>query len=308
MMRLGGAAGGSARPSAVPLGRPPAVAGSFYPDDPDDLAELVDGLLAAAHPTRDALAATAAGLAGILVPHAGLVYSGLVAAVAWRLVASAAPTTLVLLGTNHRAGWLHGIGVWHAGPWQSPLGAIEVDEDFAAAIVALGPPFVIDRDAHRSEHSLEVQLPFVKRAMPGTRILPLAVSCGRGELALEAGARLGALLADRRGAGERICMVISTDMAHYPAAAVATRVTEELAPFILGLEPAELARHEADISHGAGPGMACGMCGIEPTVLGLAALRSMGVRRGIRLAAATSADVGGPSDRTVGYFAAAFPG
>ncbi len=171
---------GTGRPGLDPasLGRPPAVAGSFYPDDPDDLAELVDGLLAAARPPGDAVAATPPGRTRRhpgAARRAGL--QRLVAAVAWRLAANAAPTTLVLLGTNHRAGWLHGVGVWDAGPWRTPLGAVEVDDGLAAEIVALGPPFTVDRDAHRSEHSLEVQLPFVARAMPGTRIVPLAVSC-----------------------------------------------------------------------------------------------------------------------------------
>jgi hypothetical protein len=310
--------------SAVAPVRHPAVAGSFYPADPDELAELVDGLLETARPSDDAAAAVEAGLAGILVPHAGLVYSGRVAAVAWRLIASFAPapepppeagspmtsgaTSIVMLGTNHGAGWLDGVGIWDAGGWRTPLGDVEVDEDLAAEIVALGPPFVVDRDAHRTEHSLEVQLPFVSSALPGARIVPLAIGTGTGELALRAGDRLGALLAERRTRGAHISLAISTDMAHYPPAAVGARVTEELAPLILELEPTRLARREADIARSGLPGVACGMCGIQPTVLGLAALRAMGVERGIRLAAATSADGGGPSGRTVGYLAAAFPG
>jgi len=294
--------------AAIASARPPAVAGSFYPADADELAGLVDDLLATARPGDDAVTATAAGLAGILVPHAGLAYSGHVAAVAWRLVATVAPTTIVMLGTNHRAGWLRGVGVWDADAWLTPLGAVEVDADLAARIVGLGPPFMVDRAAHRSEHSLEVQLPFVRRALPGTRIVPLAISAGRGELAVRAGTRLGALLAERRAAGIRVCLAISTDMAHYPPATIATFVTEELAPVILGSDAAELARQEAEISGAGLRGMACGMCGIEPTVLGLAALRAMGVGPGVRLAAATSADAGGPRERTVGYFAAAFPG
>ena len=293
--------------ATVASGRRTAVAGSFYPADADELAGLVDDLLAAARPADDAVAATATGLAGVLVPHAGLVYSGHVAAVAWRLVTNTAPATIVMLGTNHRAGWLRGVAVWDADAWRTPLGAVEVDADLAAEIVALGPPFMADRAAHRSEHSIEVQLPFVRRALPGTRIVPLAISAGRGESAVRAGARLGALLAERQAAGGRVCLAISTDMAHYPPATVAALVTEELAPVILGSDAAELARQEAKISDAGLPGVVCGMCGIEPTVLGLAALRAMGVKHGVRLAAATSADAGGPREHTVGYFAAAFP-
>jgi AmmeMemoRadiSam system protein B len=304
--------------------RRPAVAGSFYPADRDELAQLVDRLLAAARPPNDALAAVEAGLAGILVPHAGLSYSGHVAATAWRLAAGvpvrgerssaasgATPfgdSTVVLLGTNHSAGWLDGVGVWDAGAWLTPLGEVGLDEGLAAEIVALGPPFAVDRDAHRSEHSLEVQLPFVCRALPGARIVPLAIGTGRGDLAVRAGDLLGTLIAQRRATGADVRLAISTDMAHYPPAAIGAQVTDDLAPIILALDPTRLARREADIARSGLQGVVCGMCGIEPTVVGLAALRAMGVRRGVRLAAATSADAGGAPEQTVGYLAAAFPG
>lgn len=299
--------------SPAPIRRP-SVSGTFYPADPGELSELVDGLLASAVPPADVVAAVAHGLAGVLVPHAGLLYSGRVAASAWRLsTAPAAPApsalpTVVLLGTNHSAPWLDGVGVWDTGAWRVPLGDVEVDEELAAAIAALGPPYRVDREAHRSEHSLEVQLPFLRRALPGARIVPLAIGCGRGRRAIDAGERLGALLAKRRGAGAQICLAISTDMAHYPPLAIGAWVTEELGPLIMGLDPAGLVRREAEILDAQPSGLACGMCGIEPTVVGLATLRTMGVVSGIRLAAATSADAGGSPGRTVGYLAAAFPG
>lgn len=305
-------------------GRLPAVAGSFYPADPGALAELVDRLLVTARPPDDAVRAVEAGLAGILMPHAGLSYSGPVAAAAWKLAGSVrrglerstpaagamsfAATTVVLLGTNHSAAWLDGVGVWEAGAWLTPLGAVEVDEDLAEQIVALGPPFAVDRDAHLAEHSLEVQLPFLHRAMPDARVVPLAIGTGTGDGGIRAGERLGTLLAERRASGADVRLAISTDMAHYPPAAIGARVTEELAPFILALDPTRLARRESELARSGLHGVVCGMCGIQPTVLGLAALRAMGVRRGVRMAAATSADAGGASGRTVGYLAAAFPG
>ena len=304
--------------------RLPAVAGSFYPADPGALAALVDRLLEAATPSDDAVRSVEAGLAGILVPHAGLSYSGPVAAAAWKLAGSVrlgverstaagramsfAATTVVLLGTNHSAGWLDGVGVWDAGAWLTPLGAVEVDEDLAERIVALGPPFAVDRDAHLAEHSLEVQLPFMHRAMPGARVVPLAIGTGTGDGGIRAGEHLGALIAERRAGGADVRLAISTDMAHYPTAAIGARVTEELAPFILALDPTRLALRESELARSGLHGVVCGMCGIQPAIFGLAALRAMDVRRGLRLAAATSADAGGGSRRTVGYLAAAFPG
>jgi AmmeMemoRadiSam system protein B len=302
--------------------RRPAVAGSFYPADPAELAAIVDDQLAVGQPSAQTAAAVAGGLAAILVPHAGLFYSGPVAATGWALAAASpaggdsrpagpperAEATIVLLGTNHGAAWIEGVGAWECGAWRTPLGDVEVDEDLASAIVGLGRPFVVDREAHVSEHSLEVQLPFLQRALPGVRIVPLTVATGRGAVALRAGQMLGSLLAARRARRGPLMIAISTDMAHYPPARTAIGITDDLAPLIVGIEPEALARRESEISRGAGDGVACGMCGIEPTLVGLAALRSMGVGRGLQLAAATSADAGGPAGRTVGYLAAAFPG
>jgi MEMO1 family protein len=291
--------------------RPPAVAGSFYPGRAGELGALVDELLADAAARFPAPAALGSGpLAAVLVPHAGLVYSGLVAAAGWRALltspeASGTSPTLVLLGTNHGAGWLDGVGAWDGGPWSIPLGEVSIDLGLTRAVVDLGPPFAPDARCHLGEHSLEVQLPFVARLASEARIVALSVGTGTGPRAIEAGERLGQLLAARRAAGEPILLGISSDMAHYPAAAVAERVTAALLPYIVGLAPDALAIAEAD-STWSEPGVSCGMCGIAPTVLGLAALRAMGAAPGVPLAAATSADAGGDPRRTVGYLAVGF--
>jgi hypothetical protein len=295
--------------------REPAVSGSFYPAAADRLRGLLDGLLLAAArlPAVDEPAPTVQP-AGLLVPHAGLVYSGVTAASAWSRLspaaraspaAGAAPPVVVLLGTNHGAAWLDGVAAWPSGAWRTPLGDVAVDEGLAAAVTGLGPPFVADREAHDLEHSIEVQLPLLQVVSAGARIVPLSVSC-RGPRAVDAGRRLGELLASRRATGEPVVLAISTDMAHYPAAAACERVTEALLPPILAVDPDDLADREDAIRSSGMRGLACGMCGIEPAVLGLAALRVMGATRAVRLASATSADAGGPPDRTVGYLAVRF--
>jgi hypothetical protein len=302
--------------------RRPAVAGGFYPSEREALADLVAGLLVEAGSAPGATTGAAGLPLGILVPHAGLSYSGLVAAAGWRQVstpetpATAAPPppmlppapapTVVLLGTNHVAGWLDGVGAWDAGGWRTPLGDVEVDAGLARAIVELGKPFVVDLLAHSGEHSIEVQLPFVQTVAPTARIVPLAVAAGTGPDAIAAGQRLGELLAERRRAGDPIVVAISSDMAHYPPAGVCSGATEALLPPLVALDATGLARAEAGLRHAGIHGLACGMCGIEPTVLGLAVLKAMGTHIGTRLAAATSADAGGPRERTVGYLAVAF--
>jgi MEMO1 family protein len=287
--------------TAATASRRPAVAGSFYPADPARLRQLLATILGRAaegHADDD----RAQGPTGILVPHAGLAYSGVVAAAAWRLQTA---RTVVILGTNHSAP-LDGIAVWDGGPWSTPLGDVEVDRELATAIVALGPPFVADQRAHRDEHSIEVQLPLLASVAPGARIVALSVAAGTGGLAIAAGARLGELLAALRASGSEVTVAISTDLAHYPAHADALRATALLAPAIVDLEPVEVAIRERALTRSGIPGMACGMCGIEPTVLGLAALAAMGVTGGTVLGSATSADAGGSLDRTVGYLAVEF--
>jgi AmmeMemoRadiSam system protein B len=310
---------GEVGPSAALVPRPMAVAGSFYPAGSGELATTMDELLRAARsafPTPRGLAPAA--VAGILVPHAGLVYSGVVAATAWHALLSPAlppaassapsgpPATIVLLGTNHGAAWLDGVGAWDRGPWRTPLGDVPIDHALTEALLGLGAPFGADAHCHLGEHSLEVQLPFVRRLAPDARIVALAVGTGTGARAIEAGDRLGRLLAARRSAGDRILLAISSDMAHYPTAATCERATATLLPSIVGLAPESLATAEAGVARRE-PGVSCGMCGIAPAVLGLAALRAMGAAPGVPLAAATSADAGGDPRRTVGYLAVAFP-
>ncbi len=156
----------------------------------------------------------------MLVPHAGLVYSGIVAAAGWRLLEMPPPdasATVVILGTNHGAAWLDGVAAWETGAWRTPLGDLEVDADLARQILDLGLPFIVDRVAHHGEHSIEVQLPFLQTVQPAPRIVPLSVAVGVGDDAIAAGGRLGALLARHRAAGRRVVLAISSDMAHYPA-------------------------------------------------------------------------------------------
>lgn len=287
--------------------RPPCVAGSFYPAAPGRLEALVSSLFAEA----DAVAHVrlARTPAAILVPHAGLEYSGAVAAAAWRTLAGLQPpATVVILGTNHTAAWLDGVGVWEAGGWRVPTGECRVDDDLAASIGRLGGPYVLDREAHLDEHSIEVQLPMLRAVSPDARIVPLGVSAGRGDAALRAGRDLGRLIAERRARGDRIVMAISTDMAHYPAADACRRITDELLPAILRVDPRALDEREHALRMEGIPGLACGMCGIEPALLGLAALHEMGLSLGTLIAAATSADAGGPPQRTVGYLSVAFEG
>ncbi|OGO52457.1 MAG: AmmeMemoRadiSam system protein B [Chloroflexi bacterium RBG_16_70_13] len=300
---------------ALGLVRHAAVAGEFYPAPPERLRTMVRELLDEVRWLPGDAMRPAPGLpAGLLVPHAGLVYSGVIAAAAWSQLDGRRggaervrrPMTVVILGTNHRAGWLEGVAAAGCIAWRTPLGDVPVDAELGDAIVELGSPFGVDAQAHDGEHSIEVQLPLLQEIAPDARIVPLAVSAGIGHAAIEAGRRLGEVLAGRRAAGDPVILAISSDMAHYPSDDASDEVTEALLPSIRDVDPAGLAAREIAIRGARIPGLVCGMCGVQPAVMGLAALRTMGATTGVRIAASTSADADGPRDRTVGYLSVAF--
>jgi AmmeMemoRadiSam system protein B len=284
--------------------RAPAVAGTFYPAEPIRLRAMVQELMAAARRTPRPANLAPGAVLGLMVPHAGLAYSGAVAALGWALAGEIEPATIVLAGTDHQA-WARGIGVWTGGPWRTPLGEVPIDEDLATRVLALGPFFAADDAAHLAEHSLEVQLPLLSAACPAARIVPLAVS-PRLRTHAQAGLLLGRLLTERRAAGERILLVASSDMAHYPPASVCEKADAELLEPLLRLDADALNRLDVKLQQDKLPGLVCGLCGIDPVRVALAALAELGAVRGILLGAATSADAGGDPRRTVGYAAAAF--
>ncbi len=183
--------------------RKPAVAGRFYPADPRALAAAVDEMLGAAADPPPGVAPPA----GIVVPHAGYRYSGPVAASAYARLAPLADRvrTVVVLGPAHYEP-VATVAVPTAAAFRTPLGRVPVDEAGRARILAGGVGVASDR-AHGPEHSLEVQLPFLQRALRnGWRVLPVVVG-GDGEAAA---ADLLALVAD-----EATLVVCSTDLSHY---------------------------------------------------------------------------------------------
>lgn len=259
------------------MDREPAVAGRFYSDDPTALAGQLDRFLAAA-PGK--LAAR-----GIVAPHAGYVYSGAVAGAVYARVE--VPSHVVVLGPNHT-----GIGaaaaLWPAsGAWRTPLGPVPVDAELTAALAAssLVTP---DMRAHRLEHALEVQVPFLQRARPGVSIAALCLTHLDYEDCVEIG-RTVAAAAAARGA----LVVASSDLSHYLPAPVAARKDHRAIERILALDPLglyQVVRGE-DIS----------MCGIIPVTVMLVAAQRMGATRAELVRYGHSGEVSGDDGSVVGY-------
>jgi len=253
--------------------RSPAVAGQFYPADPATLTQQAAALLAAAAPAHPPVPKA------IIVPHAGWVYSGPIAATAYAQLAPARATLrrVVLLGPSHRVA-LRGLALSGADQWATPLGPIALDRDGARALAAL--PGLGESDiAHAQEHALEVQLPFLQTVLGADfRLLPLVVG--------DAPADNVAAALDRVWGGAETVIVISTDLSHYLDYASCRRQDLSTAAAIERLDGKAIG-HDA----------ACGR-------LALAGLLLTAQRRGLRierLDLRNSGDTAGPRDRVVGY-------
>ena len=184
-----------------------AVAGSWYPADPEALAREVDRYLAAVtrSPSGDPLA--------IIAPHAGLIYSGPVAAHAYSLLRGRDIDVAILVGPSHYVGF-EGVAIYERGAFETPFGPIPIAEDCASDLVKASRLVKAHPAAHAREHSLEMQLPFLKRVLPDASIVPLVMGYQHRETAYELGDAIRSA-----AKGRRAVIVASTDLSHYQNAA-----------------------------------------------------------------------------------------
>ena len=270
--------------------RPAAVAGSWYPGTAQG-----DRRRGRSLPRRGGPGSTAPGrLVALVSPHAGLRYSGPVAAHGYALLRARAGAagTVVLVGPSHRAAF-DGVAAQSRGAWETPLGRAAIDEDLAQAVLDAGPVVFEDAEVHRDEHSLEMQMPFLQRLVPGLRIVPLLMgSQSREEVdAPGRGARQG----PRRPRG---ALVASSDLSHYQPAPVANRA-DAVAVAEVGRfdDEALLARLEVHRNVA---------CGGGPVVAVMKAARELGADRATVLKYGDSGDAGEhDKSHVVGYLSAA---
>src|SRR3954471_1668356 len=184
--------------------RHPAVAGRFYPGDPDDLRTEVQGYL-----SQSTLSAQAIKAIGCIAPHAGYMYSGHVAGAVFRRIEI--PQLCVVICPNH-TGMGQALAMMVEGSWETPLGQVPIDAKFASSLQEQFPALQNDSAAHRAEHAAEVELPFLQVRQPNLRIVPIALGTRQFEV-LE---QLGVALADIIAKGsEPVLIVASSDMNHY---------------------------------------------------------------------------------------------
>jgi AmmeMemoRadiSam system protein B len=261
----------------TPTVRPPAVAGRFYPGDPHVLLAAVQSFLSPKEKTTPAL--------GCVVPHAGYIYSGHVAGAVFAELEL--PQRFIILCPNH-TGRGTPLSIMSQGSWQTPLGQAVIDAELAEKLKRQFPLLSDDAEAHRAEHAIEVELPFLQALKPGFAFVPIVLGTGQFRVLEE----LGIAIADTVGK-ERILIVASSDMNHYENDSV-TRVKDRMAiDRILALDAAGL--HEVVTKE------KISMCGLGPTVAMLTAARRLGATSAELVKYATSGDVSGDRDIAVGY-------
>ena len=264
-----------------------AVAGSWYPGTAAAIAEEVDRYLEAAAPT-----VVPGRLVALISPHAGLRYSGPVAAYGYGLLRGRENLTVVLVGPSHRAAF-EGVALHAHGAWETPLGRAPIDEAVAEALLAAGPVVFDDPDVHRDEHSLEMQMPFLQRVVPGLRVVPLLMGSQSREETESLGAALGTVLA-----GRPVLLVASSDLSHYQPAAVANRVDAVVVDQVRRFDPESLMGR-LESHHNVA-------CGGGPVVAVLQGARKLGADRATILKYGDSGDAGEhDKSHVVGYLSAA---
>jgi AmmeMemoRadiSam system protein B/AmmeMemoRadiSam system protein A len=276
--------------------RPPAVAGSFYPGDAKALEASVRGFL------DDALPARGEKPIALVSPHAGYVYSGQIAADAFRQAAGHDYDVVVILGTNHTVAPFDGMSVYQGAGYRTPLGVATSDRDLAARLAAADKAFAYRPDAHVREHSEEVQVPFVQVVFPGARIVTAVVGTTDPGLTARFGRELAKALE-----GRNALIVASSDLSHYPAHDDADEADRATLRAIASLDPSTLGSSIAAQARKRTRGLVTCACGEAPVLVAMSAARELGARRGIVVSYANSGDtVVGESGRVVGYGAVAF--
>lgn len=267
--------------------RQPAVAGQFYQGSPSALRDQVERFMV---PEAKKVKAF-----GIVSPHAGLVYSGSVAGAVYSSIEL--PDTFVLIGPNH-TGLGAPVSLMAKGTWETPLGAVRINEDLAAAVLSQTRRIQDDTMAHIREHSLEVQLPFIQYLKNEFTIVPIQMLDTRLETCIEVGNAIAHAIAEC-GAGGKECIkggvliVASSDMSHYVSAGTAKKKDHAAIKRILELDAQGLYYTVRDEN--------ISMCGYGPAVAMLTACKALGASKAELVKYTNSGEVSGDYDQVVGY-------
>ena len=278
--------------------RPPAVSGRFYPSDPAELRATVATLLADARMSiSPSPHAERGNVRAVIAPHAGYIYSGPTAAAVFAQVTI--PGLVIILAPNHTgiSDAEGGVSLWEAGAFRTPLGDVPIDAALAQALLEISRGVVsVDHEAHRAEHAVEVELPFLQMLRSDVRIVPLVLAWDSWEPARQLGDILARLV---RAAAEPVLLLASSDLNHYEPAAVSEAKDARALEAVTALDGEELlARCKRE---------RISMCGRGPAATVIAAARALGATRADVVNYRHSGWVSGDNARVVGYAGVVIP-
>ncbi len=263
----------------VAIIRHPAVAGRFYPGDRNILLRDVQSYLSPQTAPAPAL--------GCVAPHAGYTYSGPVAGAVYAQLKI--PERIIILCPNH-TGKGRPLAIMSNGAWETPLGQVSIDTSLGDALKKEFQLLTEDFDAHRSEHAIEVELPFLQVSRPDFIFVPIALGTGQFEILEKLGEAIANVI---EAQADKILIVASSDMNHYENDTVTRMKDHKAIEQILALDPRGLfdVVMREEIS----------MCGFGPTVAMLTAAKRLGANSAELVKYATSGDVSGDREMVVGY-------
>ncbi len=270
--------------------RPPAVAGMFYPSDKLELERLCRDLLSRA---GEYVAGFSAGkVFGIVSPHAGYPYSGFTAAHGYSLLHEGQFKCVIIISPSHRE-YFDGVSVYPGVAYSTPLGEVEVDRDLRETLLSTVPPGLLTESilGHRSEHALEVQLPFLQVQLKNFTLLPIVMGDQKPEYCRALGDGLARIVRD-----QNILVVASSDLSHYHDYDTANEMDGICIEHFKALDSDKLLD---DIHLGR-----CEACGGGPIASSLAAAKALGFRHGESLYHCNSGDTTGDKSAVVGYLSA----
>jgi AmmeMemoRadiSam system protein B len=275
------------------MNRPAAVAGTWYPASAGALEREVDGYLAQVD------LVPRGRVDAVIAPHAGMMFSGPVGAHAYKAAAAGAPyDAVILVGPSHFVAF-DGVALYPSGAFETPLGAAAIDEELGEELMASTSVVHALPAAHRREHSLEMQLPFLKRLLPDTPIVPLLMGYQSRATIEHFGAALGLVSASRH-----LLLVASTDLSHYFDARKAAALDAQVSDCVAAFDAARLLEHFEEYPEAErGRYVACGG---GPAIAVMQGARLRGARHARVLKYAHSGEVSGDHGAVVGYLAAAF--
>jgi hypothetical protein len=277
--------GGKVMAAEQPI-RESVIAGSWYPGDPARLTRDITGYL-----ERAPAAQIEGDLVALIVPHAGYMYSGPVAAYAYKLLEGREYDVVVIVAPSHRA-YFKGSSVYPEGGYRTPLGVVPVAEEITTELMDASSLVTHVRQAHSQEHSLEIQLPFLQVILKEFRLVPIVMGAQDYHTSEEL-ARVLAGVAK----GKKCLLVASTDLSHFHPYARAVELDKAVLDKVKDFDPRGLS---AELEKGR-----CEMCGGGPTMSVMLAARALGADRSTVLHYANSGDVTGDHSSVVGYMAAA---